>query len=193
MVKIDVSRRSGRSGPDGAASSSRWSPERGQSMAEMALVLPLFLLLVFGIVELGRAFAARQALTSAAREGARILVLPFGQGLPYTTEEAVQEAALKRARSYLSSSGVPIGQETEIRRVRLLPGDDGTYGTSDDPAPEPDYTGAVRGERVGLRITHQFETPLPLISRLIGDQDTAAPDGSAATIRLRAASYMTHE
>ncbi|MGA1368503.1 MAG: TadE family protein [Blastocatellia bacterium] len=171
----------------------RWSSARGQSMAEMSLVLPLFLLLVFGIVEIGRAFAARQALTSAAREGARILVLPFGPGLPYTTEGAVQAAALNRARAYLSSSGVSIGQETEIRRVRLVPGDDGAYGTSDDPAPEPDYTGAVRGERVGLQITHHFETPLPMVVRIIGDRDEAAPDDSAVTIRLRVASYMTHE
>ena len=162
-------------------------------MAEMALVLPLFLLLVFGIVEIGRAFAARQALTSAAREGARILVLPFGPGLPYTTEGAVQAAALNRARAYLSSSGVSVGQETEIRRVRLLPGDDGAYGTSDDPAPEPDYTGAVRGERVGLQITHQFQTPLPMVVRIIGDQGGEAPNGSAVIIRLQAASYMAHE
>jgi len=193
MVEIDVSRRRGCPGTAGGSGRSRWSPERGQSMAEMALVLPLFLLLVFGIVEIGRAFAARQALTSAAREGARILVLPFGPGLPYTTEGAVQAAALNRARAYLSSSGVSVGQETEIRRVRLLPGDDGAYGTSDDPAPEPDYTGAVRGERVGLQITHQFQTPLPMVVRIVGDQGGEAPNGSAVIIRLQAASYMAHE
>jgi hypothetical protein len=170
MVEIDVSRRRGCPGTAGGSGRSRWSPERGQSMAEMALVLPLFLLLVFGIVEIGRAFAARQALTSAAREGARILVLPFGPGLPYTTEGAVQAAALNRARAYLSSSGVSVGQETEIRRVRLLP-----------------------GERVGLQITHQFQTPLPMVVRIVGDQGGEAPNGSAVIIRLQAASYMAHE
>lgn len=189
----ELSRDSRHPKSEGSIRRSRWSSARGQSMAEMSLVLPLFLLLVFGIVEIGRAFAARQALTSAAREGARILVLPFGPGLPYTTEGAVQAAALNRARAYLSSSGVSIGQETEIRRVRLVPGDDGAYGTSDDPAPEPDYTGAVRGERVGLQITHDFDTPLPMVVRIIGDRDEAAPDDSAVTIRLRVASYMTHE
>jgi hypothetical protein len=171
--------------------------ERGQSMAELSLVLPLFLLLVFGIVEIGRAFAARQALTIAAREGARILVLPYGPGLPYGTEGEVHAAALNRARSYLASSGVSAGETTQIHRLRLLPGNDGAFGTGDDPAPEEDYTNASRGERVGLRIVHRFETPLPLIVRIIGDRGDAGGaggmDGASTDIRLHATSYMTHE
>jgi TadE-like protein len=44
---------------------------RGQGLAEFAIVLPLFLMLVFGIIDMGRVIWARDSLTNAAREGAR--------------------------------------------------------------------------------------------------------------------------
>ena len=44
----------------------------GQSMIEFALILPLMVLVVVGIFELGRAFFAYIAISNAAREGARI-------------------------------------------------------------------------------------------------------------------------
>jgi Flp pilus assembly protein TadG len=42
---------------------------------ELALVLPILLLLVFGIVDFGRAYNAQISLTQAAREGARARAL----------------------------------------------------------------------------------------------------------------------
>jgi len=44
---------------------------KGQAMVELALVLPLLLLIVFGITEFGRALWIVNTLTNAAREGAR--------------------------------------------------------------------------------------------------------------------------
>jgi Flp pilus assembly protein TadG len=46
----------------------------GQALVELALGLPLVLLLIFGVLELGRAFFVKIALTNAAREGANFLV-----------------------------------------------------------------------------------------------------------------------
>ena len=48
------------------------SSERGTVMAEFALVLPILLVILFGIVELGIAFNRAQAVEAAAREGARL-------------------------------------------------------------------------------------------------------------------------
>lgn len=53
-----------------------YSSERGQALMETALVLPIVLLVAVGIFEFGRAFQTWQILTNAAREGARIAVLP---------------------------------------------------------------------------------------------------------------------
>src|SRR4051812_30624120 len=44
---------------------------RGQSVAEFALVIPLFLVMLFGIIDIGRVIWANDALSNAAREGAR--------------------------------------------------------------------------------------------------------------------------
>ena len=49
--------------------------ERGAAAVEFALVLPILLLLVFGIVDFGRAYNAKISLSGAAREGARALAL----------------------------------------------------------------------------------------------------------------------
>ncbi|MCP8998425.1 pilus assembly protein [Pseudarthrobacter sp. RMG13] len=47
------------------------SPERGAVAVEFALVLPIFVLLVFGIAEYGRAFNIQVSLSEAAREASR--------------------------------------------------------------------------------------------------------------------------
>lgn len=47
----------------------------GQAMVEFALVVPIFLLLVIGVIEFGRAWNLQQTITDAAREGARRAVV----------------------------------------------------------------------------------------------------------------------
>lgn len=46
--------------------------ERGQSLAEFALIVPIFLILVFSIVDFGMGFHAWITVTNSAREGARL-------------------------------------------------------------------------------------------------------------------------
>lgn len=46
--------------------------EKGQALVEMALILPVLLLLLFGIIEFGRIFSAGLMVTHGAREGARL-------------------------------------------------------------------------------------------------------------------------
>ncbi len=167
--------------------------ERGQSMVEFALVLPLFLTIVFAVVEIGRAFATKQALTIAAREGARVLVLPYGAGLTYNSESAVQTAALDRVQSYLRSSGVTTGTETKIRVARARAGNDGAYGTADDPVPELDYGQGVRGERVGIVIEHNFESPVPFFVRMFESPPSQGAASPATGIRMSTSCYMDHE
>jgi len=45
--------------------------ERGANLVEMALILPILLLLTMGVLDIGRAFYAKVSLTNATREGAR--------------------------------------------------------------------------------------------------------------------------
>ncbi len=50
--------------------------ERGNALVEFALVLPLLLLVFAGIVDFGFLFQRYEVITNAAREGARLAVLP---------------------------------------------------------------------------------------------------------------------
>lgn len=53
----------------------RGAGQRGAAMVEFAIVLPVLVMLAFGIVEFGRGYNTRITLTAAAREGARVLAL----------------------------------------------------------------------------------------------------------------------
>ncbi|HEX9034611.1 MAG TPA: TadE/TadG family type IV pilus assembly protein, partial [Streptosporangiaceae bacterium] len=48
------------------------TPDRGATVVEFALLLPVLLLMVFGIIDFGRALNAQVTITQAAREGARL-------------------------------------------------------------------------------------------------------------------------
>jgi len=50
--------------------------ERGAELIETALTLPLILLVAVGIIEFGFVFQKYEVITNAAREGARVYVLP---------------------------------------------------------------------------------------------------------------------
>lgn len=70
--------------------------DRGQSLVEFALALTFLILIVFGVLDLGRAFHILIAITNASREGARYLTThPADKANEFTgTKEAVvQEAA----------------------------------------------------------------------------------------------------
>jgi Flp pilus assembly protein TadG len=50
--------------------------QSGAEVIEFALTLPLMLLVVLGIIEFGFLFQQYEVVTNAAREGARVAVLP---------------------------------------------------------------------------------------------------------------------
>lgn len=63
--------------------------EAGQSMVEMALVLPILLILVGGIMDFGWLFYNKLALTNAAREGARYAVIHYHTSPDWKNESKV--------------------------------------------------------------------------------------------------------
>ena len=75
-----------------------WSRGRkGAELIEFALVLPLLLLIIAGIIDFGFLFQSYEAVTNAAREGARVGVLPGYSGADVQA----------RVSSYISASGLP--------------------------------------------------------------------------------------
>jgi Flp pilus assembly protein TadG len=88
---------SGTFGPlDQVTSRRRRRSDSGAELIELAIVLPILLIVVAGIVDFGFLFQRFEAVTNAAREGARVAVLPN------FNDADVQE----RVKQYLDSSGL---------------------------------------------------------------------------------------
>ena len=92
---------------------------RGAAVVEFAVIAPVFILLVFGMIEYGRMVMVQQILTNAAREGARKAVL---DGI---STSDVQSAVV----TYMNNAGI------------------GNFVTSDvavtsNPAVPPDVSGS---------------------------------------------------
>ena len=74
----------------------RLACDKGAELIEFALVFPLLLLTLLGIMDFGLLFQRYQTVTNAAREGARIAVLP----------DYAQADVEARVTQYLAASGL---------------------------------------------------------------------------------------
>ena len=110
----------------------------GAAALELALMLPLFLLLIIGILEFGRAVSLVQILTSGCREACRQAIIPG----------ANDANILSVANNYLSGCGV--SQTGRIVLIRNAQGEPASL----DPS-SPDYIGPH--ERVTVHIEVPFD------------------------------------
>ena len=94
--------------------------ECGAELVEFALTFPLLLLVVMGIIDFGFLFQRYEVLTNAAREGARIAVLPNYQGA--TLDDNVRT----RVQQYLDAAGLDSSDATvspvEVVDESIAPG-----------------------------------------------------------------------
>ena len=91
----------------------------GAVAVEAAIVLPLVLVLLFGIWEVGRFVLVGQMLNTAAREGARLAAGGYTNGTPVTAgmvQQAVQD--------YLTAAGFPAAAVNGAPDFGGLPGGD---------------------------------------------------------------------
>jgi len=59
--------------------------DRGQAIVEFALLLPVLIVLFMGVIDIARAYNVLQVVTNAAREGARVAILPSSTSDTVTT------------------------------------------------------------------------------------------------------------
>jgi Flp pilus assembly protein TadG len=131
--------------------------QRGQSTVEFALLASLLLALILSVIELGRYWGARHGVANAAREGARLMILPYGPGTQFGTQEDVNQAAVRATKQFLNATGLaheapqveitPVWYDAAARTTHQLFG--ARELTSDDQA--------------GILIRYQFETPLQFL------------------------------
>jgi Flp pilus assembly protein TadG len=132
---------------------------KAQGMVEFALVIPLFLLVLVGVIEFGFFFFIYSSVNSAAREAARFGSAAGDSGsgvLYYQNCQGIREAA-KRIGSY---SGV---QDAQIS-VGLDQGPDTVTNWAHCPVGQASTTDmATLGDRIVVRIVVQYN---PIVSML---------------------------
>ncbi len=118
--------------------------ERGAALVEFAVVVPLFLVMIFGIMEAGWMFSQQVEMTNATREGARLAVVDFGTGEEVITETCsranlsgagttftvtinAESVTVDASKTYTSLTGfidafvdLPMSSATEMRTERPL-------------------------------------------------------------------------
>jgi len=85
---------------------------RGDALVEFVLLAPVLLLVLFGILEVGRVVDAWLVVTNAAREGARAGVVAY-------PDNAVGSTAQTAATAYLTTSGLTT--RGDVTKVSVAP------------------------------------------------------------------------
>lgn len=94
--------------------------QRGQTAVEFALVAPLLVVLLLGIIQVGIAFHDYVTITDAARAGARkAIVARFTGGNTATTKQAVRDAASDLDQSKLGVDVTPTTLDTAGSQVTV--------------------------------------------------------------------------
>jgi len=124
--------------------------QRSQALIEFALVSPVLLLLLFGVIDIGRAIFYYDTLNHAAREGARVAARASNQ-LPTNTDvlSAVSAQMLGVPVTQPCPQG-PISTSTPPQNAAWLyvtePAPPGVAETSPPPnAPGGEYSAAAAG------------------------------------------------
>jgi Flp pilus assembly protein TadG len=93
--------------------------EHGSIAVEAAIIFPVFLILVFGIIDFGHAWYMKQTITNASREGAR-----YGTRYWIAGETRVLPSALNPSiSSYILNKSADNGGKGGVGLVSLLPSD----------------------------------------------------------------------
>ncbi len=121
---------------------------RGQNLLEFALVVPVFLLMVFGIIDFGRAIVSYALLSNSAREGARAGIFP-GSFSPPGQQDAEIRAAVNSQTLFMGT--IPSGDITIT------------------PASQASRTS---GGTITVAVTYAFTPITPLVSNVVGSTIT---------------------
>lgn len=129
--------------------------ESGQTLVELALVLPFLVLLIFGAIEFGRILNTQLVINSAAREGARTAIV----------NDSNTEAAINNA---LSSVGGTLVYDVKAKSTSptVYPDAGNIYWFEEKPG--VDLAGHV-GQPVEIYIKGRVDIVVPFIGLITGN------------------------
>ncbi len=131
----------------------------GQSAVEMALILPVILVLLFGIASSGFMFFAYIQVSNAAREGARAgslyRITQFDTG--WTLAQTVQNAIYNPGTGQSALGYLPINASSFVVTSDVV-----TTLTDGNPADSCplDASNPCPGDRLNVQVTYRYMQPL---------------------------------
>ena len=128
---------------------------RGQALVEFALVLPIFLVILSGILDFGFLLFNRMTVINSAREGARAAAMVSDT----TTVDSVAKAA---AESAAASAGLTL-TDANITVTCVKGASTTTTAPCNWNLHSSDPHGAQQGDSVSVSITYQYHTFFPLL------------------------------
>ena len=142
--------------------------DAGATLVEFALALPLFLLLVFGLIEFGRYVAVSTAVETASREAARYASAVGGTPPQYTDCDAIRNA------------GHDLSVITDIDQIDIVydsgPGTGSKLACQGPLWPLPTPGALSSGDRVVVTATESFQSVVPIIGNIIGTVTITSTD-----------------
>jgi len=159
---------------------------KGQSMAEFALALPILLLVLFGLLEVGRAVFMYSAVTNASREAVRYATaygVNASDVLHYQNCAEIRDTAKRVAFLLpLSDDDITIGYDTGPELIDP----DGTPDSGDESYGPPPVTPDIGvcddvdgveeaivltcGDRVVVTVTYNYSPIVPLVPQLTNQE-----------------------
>ena len=127
----------------------RLKADKGQAIIEFAFVLPMVLIILLGIIEVGILFYDQAMITNASREGARVGITFRANGSTYNpySEAEIRTAVL----SYLNTKLITFGGSGNVTVTAPLP-----TGQSPEYAYYPYTLGAIGTRTVTVTYQHTF-------------------------------------
>jgi Flp pilus assembly protein TadG len=126
---------------------------RGQALVEFALVLPIALLVLFGVFDVGRLVFVYTGLTNGAREGARMAIVNQDVG---SVEKRVQDSSFGSTISNVGDLADPV-----VAYYKEDP-------NLDDPTANPKCTTIVTGCVAVVTARVDWSALTPIIGSIIG-------------------------
>ena len=140
----------------------RWRSDRGSELIELAMVTPILMLMLAGIFDFGFLFRSWEIVTNAAREGARVGVLPA-----YSCDAATPDDIQSRVDAYMAAAGIgdPSSYEVNVDNIDVA---------------------TTAGTFTACAVTVELTQPLPslsVIGQIFGGNFGTVPVAAAAVMR----------
>ncbi len=138
---------------------------RGQALVEFALIVPILVLLIFGIIDFGRYVYTQNSLNQASREGARAAAV---QSRPAECTGQTRDAcAITVTRGRLIGvigTSTPVVACTEVTQL------DANNDNELDMAPVTPASNCQASNLLKVTVTNNFTLLTPVIAQFLGSQ-----------------------